>query len=237
MTRFRYGALLAVFACEACLRAGSPTPVMHRSAPPEEGVGSAQPDSESARYAAALDSVLGIAGVPRLESERLAAGDREVRITTGGSMFYEPEYVLRVWIRNGIAGGEWFETWRRIHEGGPLGLERQGLAGRGCRTPRKTERRWICRLVPARPVDWGRVIARLDSLHAWSLPPQQPDLSMYATDQGYVLISARTGNAFNAVYYYGAYRQKTPESRDATAIGALLDDLVSGGYRLSPASP
>ncbi|HEX9940107.1 MAG TPA: hypothetical protein VGB15_23425 [Longimicrobium sp.] len=192
------------------------------------------------RYSAGMDSVLALAGARQLEESRFRAADREVRITTGGSMLYEPQYVLRVWVRNGVAGGEWFETWGRpagaAYAGGPFRMEKGGVVERGCRAPRVTPRTWICRLTPLVPVNWAAVVARLDSLGAWTLPPQPREGFLHATDQGYVLVWSRVGQVRNAAYYYGPRRQTQPESRAAEEIGRLLVAVIGGGYRVAPDS-
>jgi hypothetical protein len=185
----------------------------------------------TARYiASGIDSVVAAYGVAPLRTARLRRGEREVRLTMGGGMVYEPEYVVRIVARGRHVRGELYEQWSRLpakgYAGGPFAREKRPAERDGCLDARISDTRWVCRIDRMIPVDWARVLARLDSLHLDQVPPQRERSG--ATEQGHVLIETARRGGYNGVYYYGPRSGRDAAEAAVATAGGVFRDVVFG---------
>lgn len=210
-----------------------------RGAPPPPPARAVPADRTPSYVAREIDSVLAAYGVPPLRETRMRRGERELRFTAGGGMAYYPDYVMRIVERRGRVRGELYETWRRVpgkpYAGGPFGLEKQPPERVGCLSPQVAPDRWVCRIDRMIPVDWAVVLARLDSLGAGELPAQVPT-TRYVTDQGHVIVEARSRRGYNAAYHYGARGRRDSTEARVEAVGGVFASVLAGRMAARPDS-
>lgn len=195
-------------------------------------------DRTAGHIAYRIDSTLAAYGIAPLRETRAGPGEREVRVTTDGGMAYYSAFVIRIVERGGEVRGELYEWWPRlpgkVYAGGPLQREKRAPELDGCLDPRISRDRWVCRIDRVLPVDWRRVLSRLDSLQLDELPPQRTHA--FATDLGHVVIEVARGERYNGVYYYGPHTGRDSAEVRAAAAGRVLAAVVGGGMLTAPDS-
>jgi hypothetical protein len=156
---------------------------------------------------AEFDRVAQAAGFPPLSRIQRSPGYRELRVSTGGGMLYEPMTMLRIVDDGGrVSGGEymWWDVrarqyWdtrrfrRQEHRGFPACVRLLRIAGSV-----------LCERRAAAGYDWPALLAELDRLEVWTIPSQSA-LGVYhgaPTDQLTVLVELVDGMHYGAFDYY-----------------------------------
>jgi hypothetical protein len=164
----------------------------------------AQIDTIAARLT--FDRVAGAAGFPPLSRIRRSPGYRELRMTSGGGMLYEPMTMIRIVDDGGrVSGGEYIwwdararEYWdtRRFRR-----QERRGFPR--CVRLLRISGSVLCERAAA-DHDWPTLLAELDRMDVWTIPSQSA-LGVHhlpPTDQITVLVELVDGMHYGAFDYY-----------------------------------
>jgi hypothetical protein len=155
------------------------------------------------------DSSLAVLQLPPLATHAVPSGVREIRLSTGSGMIAGADYpLLRVVAGPEGVRGELVHWAVRVVDGRVL----------------DGPTRWTARRVaPVTPIDWVRVLARLDSLGVDSLVP--PVYSVAVTDAGDLAVEVRQGAAYRAYEVNAPGYRSDPVGRRAAAIMQLVDSL------------
>ena len=202
--------LLALFA--AAMLAATPATAQLRVPAPDT----------APRFKGATDPVAALVGLPMLRGGgELRRPGREIRIWVGFGLGY-PMHMLRVAESlEGVTGQQvlWWpgkepegtfvgsaraaDRWRREHAAVSRTIERR-VAAVGCGHVRRSPRQSACEM-PAEPEGgWRAVLARIDSLEAWTLPDQSalPGGAVIGLDGISVVVEARVGDRYRTYSYW-----------------------------------
>lgn len=154
--------------------------------------------------------------IPELATHALAANVRELRLSTGGSwILNEERAILRLYQTPGRTGGEVL-FYRCVLAPGDAHVE-------NCRWHTRVGR-------PRRRIDWGGVLARLDSL---DLDRWQPDAYERLNagwrswnDAGELLVEVRHGMAYRAFSVNAPLMRRDAWGRRAAPVARLVDSLI-----------
>lgn len=158
---------------------------------------------DTVRAGQTLDPVARAAGLPPLRHVPRRPGYRELRISDGGGMLWEPAKMVRMVDDGGRVSLEeyhWFpadqrEYWYRA------GFDSATAVGYGCRFGAGS---MLCARPFAPDADLRGVLAAADSLGIWTLPTQSA-LGRYfdhGTDQQDVIVEILDGTRYGAIRYY-----------------------------------
>lgn len=158
---------------------------------------------DTVRAQQTLDPVALAAGLPPLRRVHRRPGYRELRISDGGGMLWEPTKMVRIVDDGGRVSGEdysWFpadqrEYWHRA------GFDSAVAVRHGCRFDAGS---MLCVRRFAPDADLRGIVAAADSLGVWTLPTQSA-LGLYfnhGTDQQDVTVEILDGARYGAINYY-----------------------------------
>lgn len=165
----------------------------------------AQIDTVAAQLA--FDRVARAAGFPPLSGIQRSPGYRELRISSGGGMLYEPMTMLRIVDDGGrVSGGEyiWWDVRAREHWDTPQFRQQERRGFSGCVRLLRMSGSVLCERRAAAEYDWSALLAELDHLEVWTIPSQSA-LGVYhraPTDQLSVLVELVDGMHYGAFEYY-----------------------------------
>lgn len=180
---------------------------------------------ETVALPAALD-------LPSLQKQGLPSGDREIRIYTGLVVGY-PHNIVIVRQSGGVHGpvtGKLARYWPTNDSSfhAELDLEKRyaELEANHCERPRRGTEAVACYVHLRHEPDWRALLARLDSVNAWTLPDESRVPHRGMVIDGWVLrVEARRDTSYHRYQYHNPEIYRPPEGEEAAQVLFIADSL------------
>lgn len=180
-----------------------------------------------------FDAVAASAGLTPLRAERLARGDREVRIWIGGGFGY-PQRLYRFVDRRGHVRGTLIRYWPTGTYGDAPGETFDDLIRyyerAHCTKFREARSMGTCQALFTTTPDWTAILQRAERYELWTLqdPSTLPSDRIMVTDGWGITVELRDGSAYRA-YQYGNpdAHPSWPQGSQAIAIADAMRSVDS----------
>jgi hypothetical protein len=208
-----------ILACGTAALAAAPTAAQPTTSAPGTGVPNA---TWVGIFFRGYDAAAQAAGLAPLRSTPLPAGEREVRLWTGGSLGY-PRHLYRVRTREGrVVEGELIDYWEMDRDQTKPdstryeALIRYHEAGR-CGAVTTASGMEACRVLFTRAPDWAGVLARADSAGLWTLRDESELPQRIYIDGWSMTVELRDGAGYRT-YHYGNPREDSSHTEYGRAL-------------------
>lgn len=152
------------------------------------------PAPREPEFAWTVDSVTASLGLPPLREVELPPGFREVRLWKGFGNVHPFRFVRVVDTPDGARGEAWM--WGILRDAPPVELPlppTSRLKLHGCHVVMRRSGNTVCPVRFREAPPWGRLMARMDSIGAWSVPDSAiGDPDVIVLDGVTVVVEART---------------------------------------------
>ena len=170
--------------------------------------------------------------LPSLRAQALPAGDREIRLYAGLVIGY-PRNVVIVRQSGGAQGrvtGRLARYWptndTSFHAEMDLEKKYADLEAHHCERPRRGAQAVACYVRLRHEPDWRDLLARLDSVNAWTLPDESRVPHRGMVIDGWVLrVEARRDTSYHRYQYHNPEIYRPPEGEEASQLLYMVDSL------------